>query len=166
MDKEIEILKKRVDKVLWWCPFRNLRHFLRRCLYNIIDLEETNYLAINVDRKLQFLLEKQNLEFVNENGILIIYVGEGLADQICYYFMGIYAEIYHNRTVKYDITGYGENINGVRNNNRNFELTNIAPNLKFEVATDKEINLFKRLFHIDEEGKDIKRRNIYNECFS
>ncbi len=149
-----QILKKNVDKVVWWVPFKKLRDLLRYFFYNIIDVAEiysitkkinkdqfdlnNEYgkllksefieLSQSLDKKIQFLLEKENPKLKSENGIIIIKISGGLADQIFYYSMGVYAELYFNKQVKYDITFYGDNINGVRNDkhNRNFELINMA----------------------------------------
>ena len=35
-----EKLKKYLDKILWFIPFRNLRHLLRKILYNILEIDD------------------------------------------------------------------------------------------------------------------------------
>ncbi len=170
-DEGFKVAKEKIEKVLWWVPFKNLRHSLRQLFYDIIDLKISHQELLNANKTLNnnivFLLSEINK---NTNGTIIQKIGGGLADQILCYTMGIYFEIYYNKEVKYSITVYGKNIDGIRNSpvNRNFELKNIAPNLELNIASDEEINLFKSIYHIKITRENIddimtKYNNIYND---
>ncbi len=187
--------KKEVDKIVWWIPFKRLRDFIRSCFYMFLELYKNystltrnyNTLIKNHEEvlrkcneiknnsneeyrilydKISLILEKNYPQLRNENGMLIIRVGGGLADQILHYAIGTYVQMFYNKKVKYDITRYGKNIKGVRNSNRNFELLNINEDLDFEVASSEEIELYKYIYSINLGGKNIdqlmsRHKNLY-----
>ncbi len=169
------ITKKQVDKIVWWIPFKSVRDFFREYFYTIIDLKrnlniEEDYRML--DNKLTFILEREFPELASRNGTVIIKVAGRLADQIVYYAFGVYIETIFNKKVKYDIATYGTNIKGVRNviNGRNFELLNMNPNLEIDIATNKEIDIYKSIYFCDISKRDkddliAKRKNLYTYGF-
>ncbi len=157
--------KEQVNKFVWWIPFKSFRDFFREYFYSIIDIQvdiKKNHINISNDiyklnnshlnlneklnSKLKFIMEQNNLITIDEIGTVIIRIDGGLTNQILLYASGTYIKKNYNRKIKFDISSYGENINRVRNSNRNFELLNISPNLEFEIANNNEIDIYKEVY--------------------
>lgn len=85
----------------------------------------------------------------NDTGYVIICISGGFTDQIRHYYLAYSIEKIFNRKIKYDISWYkncGKDILGV--NNRNFELSNIFTDIKFDIATEEEILIAHKYYNI------------------
>ena len=148
-----EQFQKYLNDILWWCPFKKVRHIIREYInYNnelrnrINIIENQNYeLKKHIENiKNQNNIILKNILFDHQNTIIIKMDG-GLADQFGYYRVGKSLEKLYNKIVLYDINWY--KINGLDSdkiNKRNFELLNIFYDLKFDIASDIQIEIAKQ----------------------
>ncbi len=161
------ITKKQIDKIVWWIPFKSIRDIIRFYLLLFLDLRG-NYTNLNrshasLSKKCDALInsnrelnEKLNLIFreKNENALyrkptVLIYINAGLCDQIRYYTLGLYIEMFYNKKVKYTINWYD------KNSDRNFELLNIVPDLDLDIVSEKERKIYEGLYATSIAGKSL-----------
>lgn len=128
-----EKLKKYLNDILWWIPFRKLRYIIRELVDTILGIREQNdfilnYLGTRID----------GIEYI------VLSIAGGFSDQLITYRLGYSIEQLYNRKVLYDISwysNYGKDDNGKYN--RNFELLNIFSDIPFTIATGNEIKIAK-----------------------
>ena len=139
MDKEI---RDNVDNVVRFIPIKKLRDSLRELLFRHFENSSDLKNLSDIKNLLEFSIFNEPSDNFVVKGI-----SGGLSDQINHYFFGRHIELIYGRKVKYDISCYIENINGVRSSNRNFELLNLFPNLNLEVAKDFEVYVYKKNYN-------------------
>ncbi|MGL1902331.1 MAG: alpha-1,2-fucosyltransferase [Fibrobacterales bacterium] len=94
-----------------------------------------------------FKLNKQNI-----GKFAIVMVDGGLCSTMVKYTLGKYVEKRTGLKIKYDLTWFNENgMDCDKKFSRSFELSNLFPNLDFEIATSEEIQLYKKYFHVNNE---------------
>lgn len=95
----------------------------------------------------------------NKHPCIIAMVNGGLGSQMWQFALGYCASLASGLPVKYDISWFnsdGMDINGIYK--RNFNITNVFPNIPFEVASDHDIRFYKKYFY-----RYNKRLCFYNK---
>ena len=126
---------KDIDNICWFIPFRKLRDSIRELLTDIYKINiGINYVIYNLNNK-------------NNDDTLIVSISGGFADQIYYYILSKKIELVYGKKIKYDISWYledGFDIEG--KNKRIFELLNVFPELKLDMAKSEELLVYKNYF--------------------
>ena len=144
-----EKLKKYLNDIVWWIPFRKLRDFIRELVYTILEIKEQNNIILN-----ELYYANSKCEFI------VMSIGGGFVDQLYTYRIGYSIERLYSKKILYDISFY--DIHGkdaIGKYNRNFELLNIFNDIPFKIATDKEIQVSK-----NNVINFINERNYINVC--
>lgn len=128
-----EKLKKYLNDIVWWIPFRKLRDFIRELVYTILEIKEQNYTLLKV---------------LNDNiGFIVVNFSGGFIDQLYLYRFGYSIEKLYNRKVLYDISFYNNyGKDDIGKYNRNFELSNIFNDFYFKTATENEIEIARNFY--------------------
>lgn len=128
-----EKLKKYLNDIVWWIPFRKLRDFIRELVYTILEIKEQNYTLLKV---------------LNDNiGFIVVNFSGGFIDQLYLYRFGYSIEKLYNRKVLYDISFYNNyGKDDIEKYNRNFELLNIFNDFSFKTATENEIEIARNFY--------------------
>ena len=128
-----EKLKKILNDIVWWIPFRKLRDFIRELVYTILEIKEQNYTLLKV---------------LNDNiGFIVVNFGGGFVDQLYLYRFGYSIEKLYGKRVLYDISFYNNyGKDDIGKYNRNFELSNIFNDFYFKTATENEIEIARNFY--------------------
>ena len=137
-----EKLKKYLNDIVWWIPFRKLRDFIRELVYTILEIKEQNDLLIKFNNTIPFVV----VEFAG-----------GFVDQLYLYRFGYSIEKLYGKKVLYDISFYNNyGKDDIGKYNRNFELLNIFNNFSFKTASENEIEIARNFIIIGQyDGIDI-----------
>ena len=128
-----EKLKKHLNDIVWWIPFRKLRDFIRELVYTILEIKEQNNILLKV--------ANSNTSFI------VVNFGGGFVDQLYLYRFGYSIEKLYGKKVLYDISWYNyDGKCGVGKYNRNFELSNIFNDFDFKTATENEIEVARNFY--------------------
>lgn len=142
-----EKLKKYLNDIVWWIPFRKLRDFIRELVNTILEIKEQNNILLNRNGNIK-------LKYI------IIPISSGFVDQLYSYVLGCSLESFYDKKVLYDISWYNNyGKDAIGKYNRNFELLNIFNDFYFKYATNNEVLIAKQ-FLID--GSNYKDMNIIN----
>lgn len=152
-----ERLKKYLNDIVWWIPFRKLRDFIRELVDTILEIKEQNNILLNINSNLKVKY-------------IVMAICNGFVDQLYCYTLGCSIEAFYDKKVIYDISWYNMyGKDGTGKYNRNFELLNIFNDLSFKIATDNEILIAKQFLVDASNYKDVNIinlfRNIQNEIF-
>ncbi len=135
-----------INYIVWIIPHKKLRNNIRHLLTKKFEIhDKLHNKLLDIEKLVEVGLNADAID----RSLVIKTIDGGLSDQITSYFIGRIIELKYNRKVKYDISPYGKNINGVRKSDRNFELLNLFPNLKLEIASNTEILIYKKLYNIE-----------------
>ena len=141
-----EKLKKYLNDIVWWIPFRKLRDFIRELVYTILEIKEQNDLLIKFNNNIPFVV----VEFA-----------AGFVDQLHLYRYGYSLEKLYGKKVLYDISWYDyDGKDGAGKYNRNFELLNIFNDFSFKMATKNEIQIARNFIISGQEYDSIDISNI------
>lgn len=137
-----EKLKKYLNDIVWWIPFRKLRDFIRELVNTILEIKEQNDLLIKFNNTIPFVV----VEFAG-----------GFVDQLYLYRFGYSIEKLYGKKVLYDISFYNNyGKDDIGKYNRNFELLNIFDNFSFKMAAENEIEIARNFIIIGQyDGIDI-----------
>ena len=139
MDKNIE---NAINNFVWFIPIKKIRNSVREILFYIVN---KNY---NIEKKLSCFIDHYNTIDNKKAECVIIKMAGGFTDQLLTYVIGKYINTEYDIKVKYDNSWYKDyGMDNIGKNSRNFELTNVFPNIPFEIATEEEINIFSSLFN-------------------
>ncbi|TKZ36078.1 alpha-1,2-fucosyltransferase [Brachyspira catarrhinii] len=142
-----EKLKKYLNDIVWWIPFRKLRDFIRELVDTILEIKEQNDILLKVAN--------------NSIGFIVVEIAAGFVDQLHLYRYGYSIEKLYGKKVLYDISWYnrsGKDETGKYN--RNFELLNIFDDFTFKLANKNEVEIAKKFFIDGHEYDGIDISNI------
>ena len=88
-----ERLKKYLNDIVWWIPFRKLRDFIRELVYTILEIKEQNNILLNMNSNLKVKY-------------IVIPICNGFVDQLYCYTLGCSIEAFYDKKVIYDISWY------------------------------------------------------------
>ena len=127
-----------VNKLVWIIPKKSKRDNMRNIL---------NYI-VNTAYKIEYLINNNNS--INDKDYIIINQCDGFAGQLGKYIFGEFVKDNYNKNVKYDTSWYS--ISGLdieKKEKRKFDLLNCFEDIKIEIASNEEIEIYKRLFYYD-----------------
>ena len=137
-----EKLKKYLNDIVWWIPFRKLRDFIRELVYTILEIKEQNDIILHFIREL-------NNNIDSNRQYIVVQMTSGLTDQLYIYRLGYSIEKLYNKKVIYDISFYETCItNGIQRTKRKFEILNIFNDFSLNIANENQIQVAKN-FYID-----------------
>ena len=137
-----EKLKKYLNDIVWWIPFRKLRDFIRELVYTILEIKEQNNIILHFIREL-------NNNIDSNRNMIVVQMTNGLTDQLYIYRLGYSIEKLYNKKVIYDISFYETCItNGIQRTKRKFEILNIFNDFSLNIANENQIQVAKN-FYID-----------------
>ena len=70
-----EKLKKYLNDIVWWIPFRKLRDFIRELVYTILEIKEQNNIILHFIREL-------NNNIDSNRNMIVVQMTNGLTDQL------------------------------------------------------------------------------------
>ena len=141
-----EKLKKYLNDIVWWIPFRKLRDFIRELVYTILEIKEQNNIILHFIREL-------NNNIDSNRNMIVVQMTNGLTDQL-YVCVNCVVSVFsieklYNKKVIYDISFYETCItNGIQRTKRKFEILNIFNDFSLNIANENQIQVAKN-FYID-----------------
>lgn len=127
-----------VNKLVWIIPKKSKRDNMRNIFNDIV----------NTAYKIEYLINNNNS--INDKDYIIINQCDGFAGQLGKYIFGEFVKDNYNKNVKYDTSWYS--ISGLdieKKEKRKFDLLNCFEDIKIEIASNEEIEIYKRLFYYD-----------------
>ncbi len=127
-----------VNKLVWIIPKKSKRDNMRNILNDIV----------NTAYKVEYIINSNNS--INDKDYIIINQCDGFAGQLGKYIFGEFIKDNYNKNVKYDTSWYS--ISGLdieKKEKRKFDLLNCFEDIKIEIASNEEIEIYKRLFYYD-----------------
>ena len=138
-----------INKIAWYIPFSKQRSNFKNILNDIVNT------AYNIE----YLIQTNNS--IYDEDFIIIDQMDGFSGQVGRYIFGEYIKDNYNKKVKYNLNWYSyAGIDCDKKEKREFDLLNCFKDIKIDIATREEANLYKRLFYYS----DSNINNLYEIC--